>query len=151
MICKVHSNRAQYKGKEPAKKIVVRSPMDAAEQFKEILKAADPHDQEKEHFWVLGLSGKNQTIRFIDLVSLGCLNASIVHPREVFRFAVLNACSSIIVGHNHPGGDPNPSKEDILITRRLEKAGTILGIDLVDHIIITQPAGYTSLKEGGYL
>jgi DNA repair protein RadC len=76
------------------------------------------------------------------------VNASIVHPREVFKPAINASATSVILGHNHPTGNPEPSREDILITRRMEKTGRILGIDVVDHITVAADR-YVSLKERG--
>jgi DNA repair protein RadC len=104
----------------------------------------------KEHFWVVGLNTRN-AIQYIDLASLGTLNSSLVHPREVFRFAILKAVSSVIVSHNHPSGDPEPSDDDLTITRRLTEAGRIVGIDLLDHIVIGTRGSFYSFKEKGVI
>jgi hypothetical protein len=80
------------------------------------------------------------------LVSLGSLSASIVHPRETFRFAVSKATANIIIGHNHPSGDTKPSQEDILLTKRLCQAGEILGINVLDHVIIGGEGNYFSFR-----
>ena len=80
----------------------------------------------------------------------GSLNSSLVHPREVFKEALKNSAASIIVCHNHPSGDPTPSKEDINVTKRIKECGNIMGIELLDHIIIGDNK-YISLKERGYL
>jgi len=104
----------------------------------------------KEHFWVIGLSTRN-AIQYIDLVSLGTLNASLVHPREVFRFSILKAVSSIILSHNHPSGDAEPSEEDMRITRRLVEAGKIIGIEVIDHIVIGDRDNFYSFKERGII
>jgi len=101
----------------------------------------------EENLWLLTLDTKNN-ITGIFTVSTGSLNASIVHPREVFKRAVLQNAASIIICHNHPSGDATPSAEDISITKRLHEAGEILGIKLLDHIIIGDNK-YTSLKERG--
>ena len=79
-------------------------------------------------------------------MSLGILNSSIVHPREVFTRAVGERSAQVIIAHNHPSGDPHPSEDDITVTKRLAKAGEILGIELLDHIIVTQ-SGFTSFRE----
>ena len=89
----------------------------------------------KEYFFTLHLDGKNR-ILCMDLVSIGSLNQSIVHPREVFKTACLSSAACIILMHNHPTGDPAPSPEDIAITRRLKDAGELLGVKVMDHIII---------------
>lgn len=101
----------------------------------------------EENLWLLTLDAKNN-ITGIFTVSTGSLNASIVHPREVFKRAVLQNAASIIICHNHPSGDPTPSPEDISTTKRIYNAGQILGIELLDHIIIGDNR-YTSLKERG--
>lgn len=89
----------------------------------------------KEYFFTIHLDGKNR-ICCVDEVSVGSLNQSIVHPREVFKTALLSSAASIILLHNHPTGDPTPSREDIEITRRLRETGEIIGIRILDHIII---------------
>ncbi|WIV10596.1 DNA repair protein RadC [Proteiniborus sp. MB09-C3] len=99
----------------------------------------------KEHFKIVMLDTKNQVIGIED-ISIGSLNSSIVHPREVFKEAIVKSSASIILVHNHPSGDPAPSKEDIAITRRLAEGGEILGIKVLDHIIIGNNR-YISLKE----
>jgi len=82
-------------------------------------------------------------------VSIGSLDASIVHPREVYKVAILANSSSIIVCHNHPSGDPTPSREDINVTKMLKEAGELLGIPVLDHIIVGSEGAYYSLKERG--
>ena len=114
----------------------VARPENIAAIFSAILNSESELDQDKEHFWILGLNIRNN-IKYIDLVSLGTLFASLVHPREVYRLAVREAVASIIAIHNHPSGDPEPSEEDKSITKRIVEAGKILGIKLVDHVIVT--------------
>jgi len=82
--------------------------------------------------------------------SVGSLSASIVHPREVFGPAVVRRAAGVIVAHNHPSGDPEPSPEDIAVTRRLADAGTLLGIELLDHVVVAE-RGFVSLKARGHL
>lgn len=105
-------------------------------------------DKDREYLVVLTLNTKN-VITSISTVSMGSLNSSIVHPREVFKTAVLGNAASIILSHNHPSGDPTPSREDINITQRVKEGGKILGIELLDHIIIGDT--YVSLKEKGII
>ncbi len=102
----------------------------------------------KEHFVALHLDGKNRII-CLDRVSVGSLNQSIVHPRELFKTACLSSAAAIILIHNHPTGDPTPSREDLSITRRLKEAGDILGIKVIDHIIIGD--SFHSFVENGLL
>ncbi len=97
----------------------------------------------KEHFYVIALNSRNHSVAE---VSIGSLNASIVHPREVFAEAIKNKAASVIFVHNHPSGDPEPSEDDLLLTKRLVKAGKILGIEVIDHIIVTKN-DFFSFKE----
>ena len=105
-------------------------------------------NETKEHFFALHLDGKNR-ILCIDLVSVGSLNQSIVHPRETFKNSLLSSAASIILIHNHPTGDPSPSSEDIAITRRLKEVGELVGIKVLDHIIIGD--SYISFVERGLI
>lgn len=104
---------------------------------------------QQEHFVCLYLNTKNQIIAR-ETIFKGSLNASIVHPREVFKEAFRRSACSIICLHNHPSGDPTPSREDIEVTKRLVECGKIIGIELLDHIIIGEHK-YISLKEKGYV
>lgn len=126
---------------EPA---TIRSPQDAAEILTEQLRYL-----QKEHFVCLFLNTKNHVIAQ-ETLSMGSLNASIVHPREVFRAAMKCSSAAIICAHNHPSGDPTPSPEDISLTSRLLQAGEIVGIDVLDHLIIGD-SRFVSLKEKGYM
>ncbi len=103
----------------------------------------------KEYLKLIMLNSKNVVIS-VKHISVGSLNSSIVHPREVFLEAIKNSSASIIICHNHPSGDPTPSKEDINITNRLKECGKILGIEVLDHIIIGNGI-YVSLKERAFL
>ena len=97
---------------------------------------------DREKFICMHLNIKNQIISF-EIVSTGSLTSSIVHPREVYKGAILSNSASVIFMHNHPSGDPEPSIDDIEITKRLEKAGEILGINVLDHIIVAQKGFYS--------
>lgn len=105
-------------------------------------------NETKEYFFTLHLDGKNRIV-CIDQVSVGSLNQSIVHPREVFKTALLSSAAAIILIHNHPSGDPAPSREDREITRRLKEAGELLGIRILDHMIVGDT--YLSFVEQGLL
>lgn len=107
-------------------------------------------DVDREHFVVLMLDQKNHVIG-IHTVSMGSLTASIVHPREVYKAAILANAAAIMCGHNHPSGDPQPSREDRAITQRLAEAGKLLGINVVDHIIIGGAGTYFSFADEGLL
>lgn len=102
-------------------------------------------NNKKEHFVVFYLDTRNQEIKR-ELISIGSLNASLVHPREVFEPAVKNLAAQIILAHNHPSGNPDPSEDDLRITKRLVKAGEILGIEVIDHVIVCNNS-FVSLKE----
>ena len=130
------------------KKVQVLSPESVANILKAMLSAEGEGAVLQEHFWSIGLNNKN-VIQYIDLVSLGTLTESIVHPREVFRMAVKESCAGKIVAHSHPSGDVTPSEEDIGTTARLKRAGDILGITIIDHVVIGDT--YLSMKESGYL
>lgn len=126
------------------KKYKITAPHDAADLVME-----DMRYLKNEHLKVIFLNTKNYVIDVKDL-SIGSLNASIVHPREVYSEAIRKSSSSIIVCHNHPSGDPTESQEDINITKRLYEVGKLVGIELLDHVIIGD-GSYISLKEKGIL
>ena len=125
-------------------KFTIRSPKDAATYL-----MADMTSLNQEHFVTLFLNVKNQILHK-QTIFIGSLNASIVHPREIFREAVKRSAASIICAHNHPSGNPAPSKEDIDVTKRLYEAGLLMGIELLDHVIIGDHQ-FISLKEKGYM
>jgi len=125
-------------------KYTVRSPQDAAAYL-----MPDMTSLSQEHFVVLFLDVKNQIIHK-KTIFIGGLNASIVHPREIFREAVKRSAASIICAHNHPSGVPTPSPEDIEVTKRIQEAGYIIGIELLDHVIIGDHQ-FISLKEKGFI
>jgi DNA repair protein RadC len=100
-------------------------------------------DYHKEHFYIIALNSRSHSVAE---VSVGSLNASVVHPREVFAEAIKNKAASVIFAHNHPSGDPEPLEDDLEITKRLVESGKILGVEVIDHIIITK-TGFISFKE----
>lgn len=106
-------------------------------------------EKKKEEFWCLYLDTKNQILKE-EQISIGSLNASIVHPREVFKTAISMSTNSVIVCHNHPSGDPKPSREDILTTEKLVEGGKLLGIDVLDHVVVGD-GQYTSFKDEGLI
>lgn len=119
----------------------ISSPKEIAKIIKDFLEESD-----RESMVLACLDVKNQ-INNLSIISTGSLNSSIVHPREVFKAAILSNSASIIVAHNHPSGDIEPSKEDKNVTNRLQEAGKILGIELLDHIILGYDDKYFSFKE----
>lgn len=128
----------------PKERYTIRSPQDGADYVMEEMRNLN-----QEHLIVLFLNTKNEIVHK-QTIFVGSLNSSIVHPREIFREAVKRSAASIICAHNHPSGDPTPSKEDIQVTRRLVDSGKMIGIQLLDHIIIGNRK-FISLKEKGYL
>jgi DNA repair protein RadC len=118
-------------------------PEDVWKELKEI------REHKKEHFIIFFLDSRNQEIKR-EVVSIGSLNASLVHPREVFEPAVKNLAAQVILAHNHPSGDLEPSEDDLEINKRLVEAGKILGIEVIDHIIIAK-SGFLSFKEKGII
>ncbi|MEK7817622.1 MAG: DNA repair protein RadC [Actinomycetota bacterium] len=121
----------------------IRSPADACQS------AAGIRSEKKEHFITLYLDARNVIIHE-ETVSIGSLNANIVHPREVFRPAISRAAAALVLIHNHPSGDVTPSREDMNLTSRLVEAGRLLGIEVLDHIIVS-PSRYLSFRSESYL
>ena len=122
----------------------IRSPGDVARLLMD-----DMRYLQNEHFICVFLNTKNRVIA-TETLSIGSLNASIVHPREVFRAAIKCSSASLICVHNHPSGDPTPSPEDLQLTARLVEAGELVGIDVLDHLILGD-GRFISLKEKGYM
>jgi DNA repair protein RadC len=106
-------------------------------------------DKAKEHFKLILLNPRNKIIG-ISTISIGTLNASLVHPREVFKDAIMHSAASVVLAHNHPSGDPEPSEDDLKITKKLVESGKILGIEVLDHIIIAKN-GFKSLANEGLI
>lgn len=123
-------------------RIKISSPSDAA-----VVMMEEMRYYKKEHFKIILLDTKNNITK-ISQISVGSLNSSIVHPREVFAEAVINSASSVILVHNHPSGEAEPSHEDIVLTNRLDECGKILGIKVLDHIIIGDGVFYSFKEEG---
>ncbi|EAX48113.1 DNA repair protein RadC [Thermosinus carboxydivorans Nor1] len=129
---------------EAMQRAVIRSPQDIRDLMMPRLRY-----ETKEHFVALLLSTKNHVLA-MPVISVGSLNASLVHPRELFREAINHSAAAVILVHNHPSGDPTPSREDIEITGKMVQAGEILGIAVLDHVIIGD-GKYVSLKEKGII
>jgi DNA repair protein RadC len=153
----------QVKGIGPAKAVSIAATLELAKRFKirsfgemkvyrspeEIAQYFIPEFQgfRTEVFFALLLNSSNQIIKRVN-ISTGTLNSSVVHPREVFRFAVVESAASIIILHNHPSGNPAPSNEDKDITRNLVEAGNMMKIKVIDHIIIAANSFYSFAREG---
>ncbi|WP_210469062.1 DNA repair protein RadC [Sporosarcina sp. 6E9] len=145
---KVHSGmllakKVRNAGKNE-KRYTIRSPEDVASYL-----MVEMTSLTQEHFVVLYLNVKNDVLHK-KTIFIGSLNSSIVHPREVYKEAVKHSAASIICAHNHPSGQPNPSQEDIEVTKKLAEAGSMMGVGLLDHIIIGDHQ-FISLKEKGYM
>jgi DNA repair protein RadC len=123
--------------------VLILSPREVWEQLKDI------RDNKKEHFVIFYLDTQNQEIKR-EIISVGTLNSSLIHPREVFEPAVKHLASHVLLAHNHPSGSLEPSDEDLLVTKRLCDAGRLLGIEVIDHVIVTS-RGYMSFKEKNLL
>jgi DNA repair protein RadC len=129
---------------EPGETVPYLSPRDIAVHLRHGLMG-----QKREHFLAMLLDTRNKLIKEVE-ISVGCLDTNIVHPREVYKEAITASAASVIFAHNHPSGDCTPSTDDIELTKRLAKAGDIFGIDVLDHIIVSD-SGYLSLKEKGLM
>jgi DNA repair protein RadC len=125
-------------------KVIIRTPGDIYALYRPLFA-----DHVRERFVVFWLAANNMVLGF-EVVTEGTINASLAHPREIFRGAIVASASSIILAHNHPSGSLEPSREDIEITRQTAEAGRIVGIRLHDHIIATQHS-YISLAERGLM
>ncbi|GIX05679.1 MAG: UPF0758 protein [Candidatus Poribacteria bacterium] len=124
----------------PSRRLQVRSAKDVVEFLTPAVRGV-----QQEILYVLALNAKNVVTNYRPIF-IGTLNASVIHPREIFHFAIDNSAASLILAHNHPSGDPEPSREDIAVTKRVVEAGRLLEIPVLDHIIIGE-GRYCSLKE----
>lgn len=143
-IKQVRESCVTYKGIEEAK---ISNPMDVADLVNHLFDLASA---DRESFGILCLNAKNK-INGAHIVSVGSLNGSIAHPREVFKLAILNNAAGIILFHNHPSGDTTPSPEDKAVTHKMIEAGRLLDIKVLDHIIIGHDGRFTSLANEGYM
>lgn len=126
---------------EPFTAFQIHNPEDARE-----LATAQIANEDREVFLVMMLNTKNHVVG-LHRAHVGSLNASVVHPRDVLKCAILNNAASLIVSHQHPSGDPTPSMEDIEVTKRLAEAGKIIGIEVLDHLIVSHTGKYVSLRQ----
>ncbi|WP_040980585.1 MULTISPECIES: RadC family protein [Oceanobacillus] len=134
----------RYIQEQKEKGYIIRSPEDAANYIMEEMRKL-----EQEHFKALFLNTKNEVIKS-NTIFIGSLNASVVHPRETFKVAIKCSAASVILAHNHPSGNPSPSQEDILVTKRFVEGGKIMGIEVLDHIVIGDNK-FVSIKQKGYI
>lgn len=155
----------QIKGLGPVKAVTIQATIELAKRLSSRLRLesvtiSSPGDAAglmmeemrhylREHFCVVLLDTKNKVLG-VEEISVGSLNTSLVHPREVFRPAIRKACASIILIHNHPSGDPTPSREDLDVTRRLFEAGKLVGIEVLDHVVIGD-GKFISFREKGLM
>ena len=133
-VCEL--TKRKYRGKKPRE---IRGPEDVVAVVGRKLRRA-----QREHFLVLLLNARHEVIGR-ETISIGSLNASIVHPREVFKPAILASAASLVLVHNHPSGDPEPSEEDASISKRLVQVGELIGIGVLDHVIVAS-RGIVSLR-----
>jgi DNA repair protein RadC len=136
--------RRQDQEKEPAR-FELTSPQSVVNAVR-----AKIQDKAREHFKLILLNTRN-AILDISTISVGTANASLVHPREVFKKAIAHGASSVVLAHNHPSGNAEPSDDDVRLTQRLVEAGRLLGIEVLDHIIVTTTDRYVSFKERGLM
>ena len=135
--------RVQLVREQAVERVQLEGPRDVAQIIAHYLE-----DEDREHFVTMMLDVRNRVIG-IHTVSIGTLNASLVSAREVFKAAILCNAASIILAHNHPSGDLTPSPEDLQVTERLKKAGDLLDIDVLDHVIVGEAGSFCSLKTSG--
>ena len=121
--------------------VLLLSPQDVWNELRDI------RDHKKEHFVIFFLDSRNQEIKR-EIISVGSLNTNLVHPREVFEPAVRHLAAQVIIAHNHPSGDPEPSKADLEVTKKLIEGGKILGIEMKDHIIVTKDSNMSFKQRG---
>lgn len=133
---------------EYGERVPLTTPREAAAAMRTYFEAHHGQDIDREHFMVAVLDSRHRIIA-TETISSGCLTSSLVHPRETFRLAVALAGAAVIVAHNHPSGDAEPSSEDLSLTRRLVSGGVLLGVPVLDHIILAEGERWTSLKERG--
>src|SRR5260370_21885188 len=133
------------RGVKLAERPQIRVPAEAATLLAQYIGESD-----RELFVVAMLTIRRRVLG-LHTVSVGCLTTSLVHPREVFKPAILSGSAALLICHNHPSGDPEPSAEDIALTRRLAAAGQILGIEILDHVILREAGRFVSLRERGAL
>ena len=131
----------RYVGRSARIATALRRPADVVEFLRRIVR-----DDAREHFVAVYLDGRHRPIAH-QVVSIGTASASLVHPREVFQPAILVGACAVIVAHNHPSGDPTPSREDREITQRLAQAGALLGVSLLDSVVFTRKGGFVALRE----
>ncbi len=124
--------------------------VDGARAAAKVARSFIPEGEEREHFLAILLDAR-RNVKGVAVVSIGTLSASLVHPREFFRPSIVAGAAAIVAVHNHPSGDPTPSAEDRDVTRRLQRAGELLGIPLADHVVIGSGESFYSFRENGIL
>jgi DNA repair protein RadC len=125
-------------------KIKIGGTGETVKVFRDLWMLEDAYERDREHFYVMHLDTHSR-VRSVEVVSVGTLTSSIVHPRETFRRAIVEGAASIIIAHNHPSGEVDPSDEDVTVTKRMHEAGELLGITMLDHIIFSSE-GYFSFR-----
>ena len=138
-----------YKGTSLIKEPTNKKILDSKEVYEEVKELIGTDMNEKEYFCMICLDGASHIIKK-EVIHIGTLNQSLVHPREVYRPALINNAAGIIIAHNHPSGTLKASRADIGITERLQEAGKLMGIQLLDHVIVTE-LGFYSFTDNGLL
>lgn len=138
MIIKLKKEFVDYKIKNSAASYYV---------FQWALHLNDKMDREKECLYVLGLK-RNCNVKYLDLTSIGTVSGTVVHAREVFRRAIVNGVSTVILAHNHPSGSLTPSEADDQVTKSIKEAGAVIGIQLLDHIVFSWEGYYSYADQG---
>ena len=130
------------------KHITIHTSKDVVSILMDLFQKLPPFEKDKEYFWAIGITRRN-TVRYIDLVSIGSMVGTVAEPREIFRMAIHKAVGGgIIISHTHPSGNLKPSDADIKLTRNIKEAGKIIGIQLIDHIIFSGEGFYSFANEG---
>jgi DNA repair protein RadC len=137
----VSMTKMMFIGERKGKPIEIHSPIDSYEALKKF------YSKRQEHFLVLTLNGAN-TVIAVRVVTIGLVNRTVIHPRELYRPAIIDNAVAVILAHNHPSGKTDPSIEDLAITERLVQAGELLGIRVLDHIIFSKSSYYSFLEHG---
>lgn len=131
---------------EKLRKQPIKSPEKIADILIKVLKAEQEDDRMKEHFWGVYLNSRNVIIK-IELIHSGTLDACLCHPRDIFKPAIASSTACIIMLHNHPSDDVEPSEDDLTLTKRFVEAGKIMGIEIIDHLIINEKGKFFSFKD----
>ena len=141
----VREVQIRYRGRAIGAQMPISAPLNFVKLAKRIVT-----DDAREHFLAIYLDGRSRPVGH-SIVSVGTATASLVHPREIFQPSIMLGAVSFLIGHNHPSGDPRPSREDESVTKRLREAGEVLGVRLIDHVVWTRDGAFHSFMEEGQI